>query len=52
MNIYYLRCIEKDYPKLIALGKLLGVMGQVGDLVYTTDPAGSWDYIGPIRRMS
>ena len=46
--IYYLRCIESDYPQLIALGKLLGVIEQVGEVIRTVDPGDYWDYIGQI----
>lgn len=50
MNTYYLRCIESDYLQLIALGKMMGVIQQAGNVISTTDPAGCWDYIGTIYR--
>ena len=50
MKIYFLRCIESDYPQLITLGKLLSVISEKDSVIYTTDPAGCWDYIGPIYR--
>lgn len=48
MNIYYIRTIAADYPAMIAIGKILGVIAENEEgQIYATQ-GGCWDYIGPI----
>lgn len=45
MNDYALRCIEENYPKLIQLATILGVVGLQDGVVYEKN-GGIWDYVG------
>ncbi len=52
MHTYYLRCIEPDYPTMIALGTTLGVITTTEDGQIMATESGCWDYIGPIYEES
>lgn len=45
MNQYALRCTEKNYPKLVQLATLLGVVNVLDGVVFEKN-GGIWDYIG------
>lgn len=45
MYDYALRCKETDYPQLIQLGKILGVIEQINGGIVPKG-FGAWDYIG------
>lgn len=52
MNLYYLRCIEADVPKLLSLGIALGALQELTDEDGNTKTVaaggGALDIIGPI----
>ena len=52
MHTYYLRCIEPDYPTMIALGTTLGVITTNEDGQIMATESGCWDYIGPIYERT
>lgn len=45
MNDYALRCIEENYPKLIQLATILGVVVSQDGVIYEKN-GGIWDYVG------
>lgn len=47
MNDYFIRVTQDDYPRLIALGKMLGAITEQDGVIVATQ-CGAWDYIGPI----
>lgn len=40
-----LRCIESDYPQLLGLAQMMGVIEIIDNVVYSK-PGCAWDYIG------
>ncbi|MEY4756850.1 MAG: hypothetical protein RJA34_1748 [Pseudomonadota bacterium] len=51
MNTYHIRCIEADYPVLLALGETLGAISVNPETqAVAATHAGCWDYIGHIAR--
>jgi len=48
MNTYYLRTIAADYPAMITIGKVLGVITENAGIITATQ-GGCWDFIGPIH---
>ena len=48
MNVYYIRCRVADFPQLLALGVLLGVLVLGEDGEHVAAPGCVWDVIGPV----
>lgn len=47
MNTYYLRCVDSDLPRLLALGHALGALQTFEDVVSATG-GGCWDVLGTL----
>jgi hypothetical protein len=44
---YYLRCKQSDYPELVALAKLLGIIAEYDGQLYGIN-GNDWDYRGTL----
>ena len=54
MNLYYIRCVQQDYPKLLSLGQKLSAINvsssEDGEAEVSATNGGAWDYIGEIPQ--
>ncbi len=48
---YYLRCKQSDYPELVALAKLLGIIAEHDGKLYGIN-SNDWDYRGTLFEPS